>query len=79
MGAGWYPGRCKDCAQTAAEGGARCEACRLAHNAREAARRDDRKARGRCAVCGERAATVAGEPLTTCPTHRAYYAERARQ
>jgi len=77
MAAGWYPGRCKDCALPA-KGGARCDECRLAHNARETARRDERKARGRCTVCGERAATIGGEALTTCPTHREYYAERAR-
>lgn len=62
---------------TALDGGARCDECRRAHNAREAARRAERKAAGRCTVCGERAVRVEGEPLATCTTHREYYRARA--
>lgn len=70
-------GREAGCTADCDEGG-RCGNCRAAHNARETARRQARKARRQCRVCGAKAATVGGEPLTTCPTHRAYYAERAR-
>lgn len=74
---GWYPGRCKDCALSALDGGQRCEQCRRSHNAREARRRASRKAEGKCSVCGERAVKVGGVALTTCATHREYYRARA--
>jgi hypothetical protein len=70
-------GRESGCTADCAEGG-RCEPCRQAHNARETARRQARKDACRCTVCGAKAARVGGQSLTTCPTHRAYYAERAR-
>lgn len=73
---GWYPGRCKDCASTDLVG-ARCAECSAAHNAREAARRAERKADGKCTVCGERAVRVDGGALTTCKAHREYYRARA--
>lgn len=79
MTAGWYPGRCNECAAAAEPGRSRCAACAKAHNAREAARRAERKAAGKCVVCGVRAARSAGEALTVCPEHRAYYAERRRK
>ena len=60
------------------EAGGRCANCRRLHNARETARRVERKARRRCTACGARAAKVGGQVLTTCQTHREYYAERAR-
>jgi len=73
---GWYPGRCRECAEPATEG-ARCADCRVAHNAREAERRRARKAAGACTVCGERAVRVDGVRLTTCAVHREYYRARA--
>lgn len=73
---GWYPGRCKDCAALAPDG-ARCDVCRVAHNAREAGRRAARKAACKCVVCGKRAAVVAGVALSTCAAHREYYRVRA--
>lgn len=79
MSAGHYPGRCKDCANPAVAGRARCAACGKEHNAREAARRAERKAAAKCVVCGERAARVDGEPLSTCPTHREYFRARAAE
>lgn len=60
------------------EAGSRCANCRRRHNARETARRIERKARRRCTACGAKAVKVGGQPLTTCQTHREYYAERAR-
>jgi hypothetical protein len=75
---GWYEGRCKDCAEPAIKNAARCEACRKEHNKVEARRRRERKEAGLCTVCGGKAIVVDGEPLTTCKTHREYYAERAR-
>ena len=75
--AGWYPGRCKDCAEPALEGAARCDTCRKAHNARESARRAERKDAGKCTVCGERAVKVDGVRLSTCETHREYFRARA--
>lgn len=65
--------RCKDCASPPQYGRARCAACAKAHRAQEAARRAERKAEGKCVVCGARAARVGGEPLTVCPAHREYY------
>lgn len=79
MGApGWYPGRCKDCASTDLVG-ARCAACAAAHSAREAVRRAERKAAGKCTVCGERAVRVDGQTLTTCKAHREYFRARAAE
>lgn len=75
---GWYPGRCKDCAEPAVEG-ARCATCRLAHNARSAKRRAALLAAGQCTVCGGRAVRVAGALLTTCGVHREYYRVRAER
>lgn len=72
---GWYPGRCKDCTYAATDG-ARCADCRHAHNAREQARRAERRAAGKCTVCGDPAVSVAGARLTTCATHREYYRAR---
>jgi cob(I)alamin adenosyltransferase len=65
MAAGWYPGRCKDCSSEDLVG-ARCEACGRAHNAREAVRRAERKAKRLCWVCGDKA--VKG--LASCEDHR---------
>ena len=70
-------GRELGCTADCPEGG-RCDPCRKAHNARETARRQARKAARRCTVCGRKAARVGGQALTTCPTHREYYATRAR-
>jgi hypothetical protein len=72
---GWYPGRCKDCSSEELDG-SRCAECKVAHNAREAARRAERQAAGRCTVCGKRAIKVAGVLLTTCKTHREYFRAR---
>lgn len=74
---GWYPGRCKDCSNPA--DGARCDACRVAHNAREATRRADRKAAGKCTVagCSKRARRVDGVTLATCAEHGEYFRARA--
>lgn len=70
-------GREAGCTADCDEGG-RCDHCRAVHNRRETARRAERKAAQRCTVCGAKAARVGGQSLTTCPAHRAYYAERAR-
>ena len=51
----------------------RCEPCRLEHNARETARRQERQRLRRCWVCGVKA--TKGE--RTCPTHERYRSERA--
>lgn len=78
MAAGWYPGRCKDCAELAAEGSARCAECAPLHNAREQARRDERKRKHQCRVCGQRATKdEAGNLLSTCAVHLEYYRARA--
>jgi hypothetical protein len=74
---GWYPGRCKDCAEPALEDAARCAECRVAHNARETARRKARRKAALCTVCGAKAVTVDGVALTTCKLHREYYRARA--
>lgn len=74
---GWYPGRCKDCASEDLVG-ARCKACRAAHNEREANRREARRKAARCTVCGAKAVLVDGAPLATCKVHREYYRARAR-
>lgn len=76
---GYYPGRCKDCAEPAAEGSVRCDGCRVEHNNREAARRKERRRAKQCRVCGAKAVVVDGEPLSTCRVHRAYYVERAKE
>lgn len=60
------------------DAGSRCDNCRAIHNAREAQRRQERRAKGKCVVCGAKAATRDGQPLTLCPTHVEYYAERQR-
>lgn len=75
---GYYEGRCKDCANPALEDSARCDGCRIEHNARETARRKARKKAALCRVCGTKAVVVDGEALSTCRTHRAYYIERGR-
>lgn len=67
--------RCKDCSHDA-DAGARCARCAKAHRRREAERRAAHKAAGACVVCGERAARVNGQTLTTCPVHREYYRAR---
>lgn len=72
----WYPGRCRDCAQPAEDGAARCAVCAKVHARREKVRRDARRAAGRCVVCGERAARSGGVVLTLCPEHREYYRAR---
>lgn len=70
--------RCKDCAEPAAEDSARCETCRPLHNAREQARREERKRKRQCRVCGAKAVKdEAGRLLSTCSTHREYYRARA--
>jgi hypothetical protein len=74
---GWYPGRCKDCAEPALDGMQRCAVCRVAHNAREAKRRKARRKAGECTVCGAKAIVVDGWTLSTCETHREYYRARA--
>lgn len=74
---GWYPGRCKDCAATAPKGTSRCDGCRAAHNAREAARRAERRTAGKCVVCGKAAVKIDGKPLRTCKAHREYFRARA--
>lgn len=68
---------CKDCPSAPMKGARRCKACALTHNARETARRAERRARGLCHVCGGKGARVDGETLSTCPTHREYYRARA--
>jgi hypothetical protein len=74
---GWYPGRCRECAEPALEGMHRCAECRVAHNAREAARRKARRKAGQCTVCGAKATVVDGEPRSTCKVHGEYYRARA--
>jgi hypothetical protein len=65
---------CKDCGEPPTEGGRRCDACRLLHNAREQARREERKRKRQCRVCGEKAIKDdSGRLLSTCQTHREYY------
>lgn len=75
---GWYPGRCKDCPSEDLVG-ARCETCRVEHNAREVTRRKARRKARQCSVCGGKAAVVDGVALATCQTHREYFATRQRQ
>lgn len=79
--AGWYPGRCKDCGELAAPGKARCAEHATAHNAREATRRADRKAAGKCTVagCSKRARRVDGVTLATCAEHGEYFRARAAE
>ena len=67
------PATCKDCPATP-QTGARCDGCRLAHNARESARRAERKRRDQCWVCGVKALT--GERV--CGSHESYRSERMR-
>jgi hypothetical protein len=61
---------------TGSANGSRCDVCRAIHNAREQARRQARRARCLCVVCGARAVRVDGVSLTTCQDHRAYYNAR---
>lgn len=68
---------CKDCSNPPREGGRRCEDCTARHNAREQARRAERKRRRLCRVCGDKAVKdAAGVLLTTCERHREYYRAR---
>jgi len=69
-------GRESGCTADCEEGG-RCDNCRAAHNARETARRAERKAAGKCTVCGAKGVVVNGVRLTVCKTHREYYRVRA--
>ena len=66
MAAGWYPGRCKDCAQDATEGASRCESCRKARNQAAAADRAERRRKHRCWACS--AKVVPG--MSSCEAHR---------
>jgi hypothetical protein len=70
-------GRTSGCTADCEEGG-RCDNCRKARNAQAAARRQAAKAAHRCTFCSAKAAKVDGRWLTTCPTHREYFAERSR-
>jgi len=68
---------CKDCSDPPLPGGRRCKGCKALHNAREQARREERKRKRLCRVCGEKAAKdEAGNVLSTCGTHREYYRAR---
>jgi hypothetical protein len=68
---------CKDCSAAPLPDGRRCEVCKATHNARERARREERKRKRLCRVCGEKAAKdEAGNVLSTCGTHREYYRAR---
>lgn len=70
MAAGWYPGRCKDCAEPATEG-SRCKACRAAKRAYDAARRAERKRKRQCWACGEACVRDdSGRWLSSCQAHR---------
>lgn len=79
MMSGTAPTHCKDCAQPPIPGGRRCQACRLAHNARAAMARRMRAAAGKCWVCGKPGARVDGVRLGTCPNHREYFRIRAAE
>ena len=69
--AGWYPGRCKDCALEALAGKARCKECAAEHSAREKARRDERRRRRQCWVCGKPVVKdESGKWLASCEAHR---------
>jgi hypothetical protein len=77
--AGWYPGRCKDCAQKAAKGRSRCDDCAEARRKAAAERRARLKRAKRCTVCGEPARVVDGVVMTTCERHGRYYREREEE
>jgi len=75
---------CKDCPEPPQQDAAgkpisrRCKVCARAHNAREAARRAERKRKHLCRVCGAKAVkSETGERLSTCAVHREYYRARA--
>lgn len=55
----------------------RCKHCAKRHREAARARTAEMKQRGKCVVCGKRAARVGGKTLTVCSTHREYYRERA--
>lgn len=65
------------CTTVLDEGGRCCASCRREHNAREAARRAERKAAKACTVCGKPVVRVDGVALTTCKAHREYFRARA--
>jgi hypothetical protein len=70
---------CKDCPAPPNKGRRRCENCAKLHNAREQARRAERKRRRLCHVCGAKVVKDdAGNLLTTCAVHREYFAARSR-
>ena len=65
---------CKDCSRPPRKGGRRCDDCTELHNAREQARREERKRKRLCRVCGAKAVKGDdGRLLSTCQTHREYY------
>ena len=64
--------QCKDCPAPAKDG-ARCRPHRQRHNAREQARRDERRRKRLCWVCGDKARP--GQ--RACEPHQNYRAERA--
>jgi len=66
--------RCHNCGDSPIAGGWRCEACAESHRENEAARRAALRKRGKCLVCGKRAA----RGKRHCSTHLAYYRERMR-
>lgn len=70
-------GRYDGCSGDPPEDRRMCDGCREKHNALEAARRAERKAAGKCVVCGGAAVKLDGTRLSTCKTHREYFRARA--
>jgi len=65
-------GRERGCTAYPKPGESRCQNCKAAHNAREAARRAARRATCKCWVCGDDAMLVRGVFAKTCEEHEHY-------
>lgn len=65
------------CTSDPPEGRCMCPSCARTHADNAAARRAERKAAGKCSVCGKAAFKVEGARLSTCKTHREYYRARS--
>lgn len=75
--------RCKDCSNLPLPGKRRCQSCADTHSAREHERRELRRKKGLCVVCGEPAVTIREgrkvKKMSLCDAHRLAYEVRRAQ